>query len=127
MCNIYNVILLFILLKISNTYIDIRLSHGINAAEGIIEINEDRGWRTVCNKTFNDLAAALVCRQLHFGLPVQYHGNSLVVDSEIYYITYYSSSSFCRETSQRFTYCFYYYRSTRNCYNTFLKCSSMFV
>ena len=111
----------------SNTCIDIRLSRGINAAEGIIEINEDHRWRTVCNKTFNDFAAALVCRQLRFGLPVQYHGNSLVVHSEVFFITYYSSSTFCRESSQRFSNCLYYYRSTRNCHDTFLKCSSMYV
>ena len=77
----------------------------------------------MCNNSFNDFAATIVCRQLRFGLPVSHYGNSYIVNSEVYHVYHYYSS-YCSESSQRFSHCFYYYSYNRDCYDTFLKCSS---
>ena len=77
----------------------------------------------MCNDTFTGLAASIACRQLRFGLPVLYRGNSLIVNSEVYHVY----SPFCSATSQRFAHCFYYYGYYYStCYETFLKCSSKY-
>ena len=101
-------------------YVDIRLVQGTDATEGILEIYEDNRWGIVCNNTFNHFAATIMCRQLGFGLPVQYRGNSLIENLEAHYAYYH----YCSDTSQRFSHCFYYYTGVRSCYETFLKCSS---
>ena len=104
--------------------VDIRLVHGTDATEGVVEINEDNRWGIVCNNSFNRLAASIVCRHLRFGLPVLYRGNSLIVNSEVYRAFFRSYNSFCSTTSQRFSHCLYYYSYFGTCYETFLKCSS---
>ena len=112
------------ILKISClTCVDIRLSHGPDATEGILEINEDDRWRIVCNNNFNDIAAAAVCRQLRFGPPVLYHRNTSISNTQVYYL--YSYNPLCSETSERLLQCFSYRRSGESCYDTFVKCSSM--
>ena len=105
-------------------YVDIRLIQGTDATEGIIEIYEDNRWGILCNNSFNTVAATIVCRQLRLGLPVLYHGNSLIENSEVHYAYYQYYYSTCSETSQRFSHCFYYYSYFGSCYETFLKCSS---
>lgn len=110
-------------------FIDIRLSNGTDATEGIIEINEDDDWRTICNDSFNDLAAAIVCKQLRFGRPVLYRGNSLVNSGAYHYYYYYYYSYYtpsCSENTQRLFHCFPYYIYYGSCYDTYLKCSSKY-
>ena len=104
-------------------FLDIRLSHGTDITEGVLEINENRRWGIVCNDSFNDVAAAVVCRQLRFGQPVFYRGNSYITNLEVHH-AYYYYSSYCSQSSQRFSHCFYYYTSIGSCYETYLKCSS---
>ena len=110
--------------------VDIRLTNGTDATEGIIEINEDGRWGVLCNNSFTDAAATVVCRQLRFGLPILYYGNAMV-DSGAYYAYdhyyYYDNHYTPCEDAQRFSHCFsyYYYNYGGRCYDTFLKCSSM--
>ena len=106
--------------------VDIRLTNGTDVTEGIIEINDyqDHTWKVLCNNNFNDLAANLICRQLRFGLPVLYRRNS-TVNSGYYAYQYYYSTLLCIESAERYSHC-YYYRSFGRCFDTFLKCSSMY-
>ncbi|EDV19642.1 uncharacterized protein TRIADDRAFT_61895 [Trichoplax adhaerens] len=44
----------------------VKLSGSIHAYEGVIEINVNGAWGTVCNQGFNIAAANVTCRQLHY-------------------------------------------------------------
>ena len=106
--------------------IDIRLTNGTDATEGIIEINEDGRWEVLCTSGFTVDAATVVCRQLRFGLPIQYYETPIVNSTKYYaYRNYFDYYNLC-EDAQRFSHCFsYYYSNNGICYDIFLKCSSM--
>lgn len=46
---------------------EVRLVGGINETEGRVEICLNNEWGTVCDQTWNDTDASVVCRQLELG------------------------------------------------------------
>ena len=50
----------------------VRLNGGSDGSEGRVEVYENNEWKSVCDATWNDYNANVVCRQLQFssGRPI---------------------------------------------------------
>jgi len=63
-------------LRINCIYFSVRLNLGYNASMGAVEVYQDNKWFTICDETFDNDDATVVCRTLNFTYGKAIHGSA---------------------------------------------------